>query len=250
MSTLAAESQLGLQTVGNAADDEYLLIALRILLSVEYIIYGGMRQFGCKRQPLFGRQDAIHTSEVVVGIRTCELKRVVDACHLERRVVNKLVIERQERRILAVVHTGVDHRCHHPLSAHAIEHKLTHMMARQIDALHHYMAYRCVLDNIHLTHIVENKRVEILMHKEMLHLPTLLRNERGVVAIDYRQRENDALHLQLTICREVEEEVVEQFVSRLWHRSLGYNLIQSVGHRIYTVSTDTVRIGHHRRLLV
>ena len=88
------------------------------------------------------------------------------------------------------------------------------------------------------------------MHKEMLHLPTLLRNERGVVAIDYRQRENDALHLQLTICREVEEEVVEQLVSRLWHRSLGYNLIQSVSHRLDTVSMDTIRIGHHRRLLV
>ena len=58
------------------------------------------------------------------------------------------------------------------------------------------------------------------------------------------------LNLQLAVCREVEEEVVEQLVSRLRHRSLGYNLIQSVGHRLYTVSTDTVRIGHHRRLLV
>ena len=199
---------------------------------------------------MFGCQNSFHPIEVVVGIRTCKLKRVVDACHLERGVVDKLVIERQERRILTVVHTRIDHRRHHPLSAHTSEHKLTHMPTRQIDALHHYITDSCVLDNIHLTHIVENKRVEILMHKEMLHLPTLLRNECGVSAIDNRQRENDALHLQLTVGSEVEEEVVEQLVSSLRHGSLGYNLVQSVGHRLDTVSMDTIRIGHHRRLLV
>lgn len=38
MSTLTAERQLGLKTVGNATDNENLLIALRIALSVNDIV--------------------------------------------------------------------------------------------------------------------------------------------------------------------------------------------------------------------
>ena len=126
----------------------------------------------------------------------------------------------------------------------------THMTARQIDALYNYMTNGSVLNYIHLTQIIKNKRIKILMHKEMLHLPTLLWHKCGVRTIDNRQREHYTLHLQLTIGRKVEEEVVEQLVGCLGHWSLGYNLIQSVGYRFKTVRLNTVRISHYRRLFV
>lgn len=74
MSTLTAERQLGLKTVGNATDNENLLIALRIALSVNDIVNGAGWQFRRERQPLLRRKYARHAAEVVVRISSGKLK--------------------------------------------------------------------------------------------------------------------------------------------------------------------------------
>ena len=174
MSSLAAEGKLGFKSVCYTAYNKYLLAARRVLLTIQDVVYHGVWKLRRKRRPLFRGKYAAHCREVVVGIWTGKLKRVVDAVDLECRVGNKLAVELQERGVLALCQRLVYDTCHHPLPLNTVEHILTHLMTPKIDALYHHMAYRCILYNIHLLHVVEYQRVEILAHEEVVHSPTLL----------------------------------------------------------------------------
>ena len=148
MSTLTAERQLGLKTVGNATDNENLLIALRIALSVNDIVNGAGWQFRRERQPLLRRKYARHTAEVVVRIRSGKLKGVVYASHLESRIAYELMVERKERGVLAGLQTRLDNGRHLPFATDTIEDISLDITARQIDSLHHDM-----IDEIGRAHV-------------------------------------------------------------------------------------------------
>ena len=64
----------------------------------------------------------------------------------------------------------------------------------------------------------------------MVYLPVFLCEISGLLTRNNGQRELDALNLQLAVCREVEEEVVEQFVSSFRHRRLCDDFLYRVSH--------------------
>lgn len=241
MSTLTAERQLGLKTVGNATDNKDLLIALRIALSVNDIVNSAGWQFRRKRKPLLRRKYARHAAEVVVRIWSGKLKRIVYASHLESRIAYELMVERKERCVLAGLQACIDNGGHLPFATYTIEDISLDVMTRKVDALHYDMIDGGVLNDIHLLHVVENKRIEILMHEEVIHLPSFLGQKRSVLTRNNGQGENDTLHLKLYVGGEIEEEIVEQLVCRRWHRSLRDNLVESVCSR--RVRNGTYAVG-------
>lgn len=248
MSTLTAERQLGLKTVGNATDNKDFLIALRIALSVNNVVNGAGWQFRRERQPLLRRKYARHAAEVVVRIRSGKLKGVVYASHLESRIAYELMVERKERGVLAGLQTRLDNGRHLPFATDTIEYISLDITARKVYALHHDMIDGGVLHDIHLLHVVENKRVEILMHEEVVHLPAFLGQKRSVLTRNDGQGENDSLHLKLSVGGEIEEEIVEQLVCSRWHRSLRDNLVESVCSRRVRNGTDAVGVNWLRFL--
>ena len=139
LSADAAESKLSLDAIGYASDNKNLLSALRVFLSVQNVINHLMWQFRRERKPLLRCKYSAHRLEVVVRIRTGELQWVVHACHLKRSVVDELLIEMQERSILALGETLVANGSHHPQALLALEDILLHAISLQIDALHNNM---------------------------------------------------------------------------------------------------------------
>ena len=90
------------------------------------------------------------------------------------------------------------------------------------------------------------------MHKEMLHFPSPLfyRFYEFIIVID-RQWEMNTFHLQFSIRSKIKDEIVEKFVSRLWHRSLLYQFFRRIDSlRICDNRINRCRIMHLSRLLV
>ena len=79
------------------------------------------------------------------------------------------------------------------------------------------MVQRRVFHHLHLLLAVENQRVVVLTHKITFHLPLAFLDFTLLTVFRRLQRKQDTLHLQFFVCRKVEDKVVEQLVSGLWH---------------------------------
>mgnify|MGYP007011422156 CR=1 FL=1 len=109
-----------------------------------------------------------------------------------------------------------------------------------------------ILHQFHLFLIIKNQRVIILAHEEMLHLPMFFFYLLGqFLTVIYRQREDNTTFLQLSVSCKIKHKIIKKLVSRLWHRSLLYQLFCRV-HRL-SVGNHRVgwsRINGRRRLLI
>ena len=86
-----------------------------------------------------------------------------------------------------------------------------------------------ILHHPHLSGTVKDKRVILLVHEEMLHLPTRLRHFLFKFAITVNgQREDDALTLQLTVGCKIKYEIVKQLVRCLGHRCRLYQILRRI----------------------
>ena len=109
------------------------------------------------------------------------------------------------------------------------------------DFLHHHVVDRRVLGELHLLLIVQNQRIVVLVHEEMLHAPMSLLDLLLQLAVAiHGQREDNALELQLTVGSEVKHEIVEQLISCLRHRRLRNQVFCRVLPRC--VRDSTVRL--------
>ena len=97
------------------------------------------------------------------------------------------------------------------------------------DLFHHYVVDRRILGELHLPFIVQDQRIVVLVHEEMLHAPMSLLYLLLKLAIAiHRQGEDDALELQPAVGRKVKHEIVEQLISCLRHRSLRNQILRRV----------------------
>ena len=88
------------------------------------------------------------------------------------------------------------------------------------------MAHARVLDQLRLLAAVEDERVVVLPHEEVVHAPlVLLYDARQLAVVVFLEREVYALALQLTVGGEIEEEVVKQLIGCLGHGLLGYHAV-------------------------
>ena len=90
---------------------------------------------------------------------------------LESRIRSKGTIELQKAGILVGIHRLVIDAGHHPLTVDTVEEKLLNHLEH---LLYYHMIDGSILHQIHLLMVIENKRIVILAHKEMFHLPMSL----------------------------------------------------------------------------
>ena len=95
---------------------------------------------------------------------------------LESRIRGKGSIELQEAGIHILIHRLVVDAGHHPLTVDAVEEELLNYFSTIEYFLYHHMVDSGILHQVHLLTVIENKRVVILTHEEMFHLPMSLRD--------------------------------------------------------------------------
>ena len=93
---------------------------------------------------------------------------------LESRIRGKGTIELQEAGIHILIHRLVVDAGHHPLTVDAVEEELLNHLFTIEHLLYHYMIDGGILHQVHLLTVIENKRIVILAHEEMFHLPMSL----------------------------------------------------------------------------
>ena len=93
---------------------------------------------------------------------------------LESRIRGKGSIELQEAGIVILIHRLVVDAGHHPLAVDAVEEELLNHLSTIEHLLYHHMIDGGILHQVHLLMVIENKRVVILAHEEMFHLPMSL----------------------------------------------------------------------------
>lgn len=96
VASLPAELHLNLQSVGYAADEEYLAPALDIILAINDVINHACRHLRRKGEPGVGRDDPLYLLEIVVGVRPRKGHGVMQTLNLENRVGSETTIESQE----------------------------------------------------------------------------------------------------------------------------------------------------------
>ena len=162
----------------------------------------------------------------------------MEVASLESGICSKMAVKLQETAIIILIHRLVADASHHPLTIDAIKHELLNRFSTIEHLFYYYMIDSSILHQFHLFLIIKNQRVIILAHEEMLHLPMFFFYLLGqFLTVIYRQREDNTTFLQLSVSCKIKHEIIKKLVSRLWHRSLLYQLFCRV-HRL--------GVGNHR----
>ena len=79
--------------------------------------------------------------------------------------------------------------------------------------------------------IIEKLSIIALTHKEMFHLPLRTVNSLDLAISHHTQREEDALHLKLSVGRKIEHKIIEQLIGSLGHRQIFQPSQQRINRR-------------------
>ena len=160
--------------------------------------------------PLLRHHHTTNLCEIIVWIRRSKLHFMGHTLDLESAIGGKFIIKLEETSILIFTHWHVIHRCKHPFPVNSIEQILLNHVLMEEYFFNNRVANCGIFNQLHLLSIVKDKRIIILTHEEMLHLPLLFGYLFLNLAIAiHRQWEDNTLALQFSIGRKVEHKIIK-----------------------------------------
>ena len=89
---------------------------------------------------------------------------------------------------------------------------MLHRLGFEVHFLYNHLSYGRILNQTHLSLIVEDECIIALPHEEVLHLPLRLLKVAYCSIAFHRQRESNTVDLQLPVGCEIKDEIVEEFM--------------------------------------
>ena len=133
---------------------------------------------------------------------------------LIQTVCNETGIERDESRthVLLFRYLMSGNRIKHPHSPLSLEIVALYLSLLEVQPLYLYRSQCRITHHIHVSLTVEHQRIEILLGKQIIMLPCIFFYSFQCPVAIVRQREHGALHLQSSVQRIIEYEVVKQLI--------------------------------------